>query len=116
VFAWLTHRGSSGKGGVLPRIALPLVHDSRPSAGEYELLHKYLRDRFANRVVLTFAEIEDLLGFSLPAPARARVAWWDGGDFARDASSQSFAWTLAGRTATVNLPAEVVVFERDNDL
>jgi hypothetical protein len=100
---------------MMPRVVLPLVHDNRPTAGQYELLHKYLRDRFANRVVLTFAEIEDLLGFSLPAPARARVVWWDGGDFACDPSSQSLAWTLAGRTATVNLPAEVVVFERDTD-
>jgi hypothetical protein len=84
-----------------------------PTAGEYELLHKYLRDRYANRVVLTFAEIEDLLGFSLPDLARVRVAWWDGGDFARAPSAQSFAWTLAGRTATVNLPARSVLFERD---
>jgi len=100
----------------LPRVAPAIFRDSRPTAGEYELLHKYLRDRFANRVVLTFAEIEDLLGFSLPVPARAHLAWWDGGDFASDPSSQSFAWTLAGRTATVNLPAEVVVFERDTDV
>ena len=84
-----------------------------PTAGEYELLHKYLRDRYANRVVLTFTEIEDLLGFSLPDLARVHVAWWDGGDFARAPSAQSFAWTLAGRTATVNLPARSVLFERD---
>ena len=39
-------------------------------AGEYRLLFKYLRDRYANRVVLTFSEIEDLLGFELPEGAR----------------------------------------------
>jgi len=114
MFAWLTHRGSRVK-GALPRIAPLIARDTGPSAGEYELLHKYLRDRYANRVVLTFAEIEDLLGFSLPVPARDRIGWWDGGDFATAPSTQSFAWTLAGRTATVNLPAEVVVFERDTD-
>ena len=84
-----------------------------PTAGKYELLHKYLRDRYANRVVLTFAEIEDLLGFSLPDLARVQLAWWDGGDFAGAPSTQSFAWTLAARTATVNLPAQSVAFERD---
>ena len=39
-------------------------------AGEYRLLYKYLRDRFSDRLVLTFGQIEDLLGFSLPVAAR----------------------------------------------
>ena len=95
------------------RIAPRVVSDGYPTAGEYQLLHKYLRDRFANRVVLTFAEIEDLLGFQLPDPARVHLSWWDGGDFAGSPSTQSFAWTLAGRTAVVNLPAKHVVFDRD---
>jgi hypothetical protein len=29
--------------------------------GEYELLYQYLENRYANTVVLTFAQIEDLL-------------------------------------------------------
>jgi hypothetical protein len=86
----------------------------QPTAGVYESLHKYLRDRYANRVVLTFGEIEDLLGFSLPDPARVQLAWWDGGNPGAP-SAQSFAWTLAGRTATVNLPARNVAFERDTE-
>jgi len=82
-------------------------------AGEYQSLYKYLRDRYANRVVLTFGEIEDLLGFSLPEHARTQKTWW--GDTAQVGrrSTQSDAWTLAGRTATVNLLAQSVVFERD---
>ena len=89
--------------------------DVYPTAGEYHLLHKYLRDRYANRVVLTFAEIEDLLGFSLPDLARVQLAWWAAGDFVAAPSTQSFAWTLAGRSASVNLPAQNVVFERDTE-
>lgn len=109
MFNWLTQR-------LTTRTAHPrVVQDCYPTAGEYELLHKYLRDRYANRIVLTFSEIEDLLGFSLPDPARLQFAWWAGGDFAADASHQSLAWMLAGRTATVNLPAQIVVFERDMD-
>jgi hypothetical protein len=114
MFDWLTHRGSTTK-PASPRIAPRIVRDGYPTVGEYELLHRYLRDRYANRVVLTFAEIEDLLGFPLPDLARVHLAWWDGGDFARDPSTQSFAWTLAGRTATVNLTAQHVVFERDTE-
>jgi hypothetical protein len=115
MFDWLTHRGLTS--GTAPlRVAPRVVRDGRPTAGEYELLYKYLRDRYANRVVLTFAQIEDLLGFSLPDLARMHLAWWDGGDFVGTPSTQSFAWTLAGRTATVNLQARIVVFERDSDL
>jgi len=114
MFDWLMYRGLTTK-ATPPRIAPRIVPRSYPTAGEYELLHRYLRDRYANRVVLTFAEIEDLLGFSLPDLARVHLAWWDGGDFVNAPSTQSFAWRLAGRTATANLPAQNVVFERDTE-
>jgi len=94
-----------------PSPVLPVAREPRVNAGEYQLLYKYLRDRFANRLVLTFGEIEDLLGFSLPAGARVELAWWSTAVAPR--SSQSKAWTLAGRTATVNLMAQCVVFERE---
>jgi hypothetical protein len=81
--------------------------------GEYRLLHKYLRNRFADRVVLTFAQMEDLLGFSLPGPAWVQREWWGGSDSTGRPSKQSDAWTLAGRTATVNLSAQCVTFERE---
>jgi hypothetical protein len=80
------------------------VQDNRLYAGEYRLLHKYLSDRYADRVVLTFAQIEDLTGFPLPEAAWHERAWWDG--------PHSASWTLANRTATVNLPARTVLFER----
>lgn len=89
------------------------VQESHGNAGEYQLLYKYLRDRYANRVVLTFGEIEDLLGWVLPAPARLQREWWDAADPA-SRSAQSAAWTLAGRTAKVNLVAKNVVFERED--
>ena len=115
MFEWLTHRDLLTR-TAHSRVATRIVRDGRSTAGEYELLYKYLRDRYANRVVLTFAEIEDLLGFSLPDLARTQCAWWDGGeDFVAGPSTQSLAWMLAGRTATVNLPARSVAFERDSD-
>ena len=39
-------------------------------------LHKYLADRHADTVVLTFAEIEDLMGLALPARARLNTDSW----------------------------------------
>ena len=40
--------------------------------GEYELLYQYLENRYANTVVLTFAQIEDLLPRALPRSNRLR--------------------------------------------
>jgi hypothetical protein len=81
-------------------------------SGQYLSLHRYLLARYANRVVLTFSEIEDLLGFSLPEEACRDSAWWRPSETTVVASAQSNAWALAGRTATVNLSARCVVFER----
>ena len=82
-----------------------------PHIGAYHLLHVYLRDRFANRVVLTFSEIEDLLGFRLPEAARLDRTWWDT-EANGDRSAQSNAWILANRTASVSMSAQRVVFDR----
>ena len=79
---------------------------------DYRALHKYLRDRYADTVVLTFAQIEDLLGFTLPHVARVDLAWWATADVYGARSPQSLSWTDANRTATPRLPAELVVFER----
>jgi hypothetical protein len=111
MFDWLRRRGVSVN--ARPAAAVGSAREGHATADEYELLYKYLRDRYANRVVLTFAEIEDLLGFSLPVDARVQQMWWSGTPPVGRRSTQSDAWTLAGRTATVNLLAQSVVFDRD---
>ena len=85
---------------------------SPSSVWEYRSLYVYLDHRFADTVVLTFAQIESLLGFALPDLARLRADWWATPD--RDAvpSSQSRSWVEASRTATPNLRAQRVIFER----
>ena len=88
-------------------------HIPYADTGEYRLLSKYLRDRFADRVVLTFGQIEDLLGFSLPSTARLQGDWWNAAPRAARDSEPSASWTLAERTATVNLAARTVAFERN---
>jgi hypothetical protein len=93
-------------------VVIDSAQKARADTGEYRLLHKYLRERYANRVVLTFGEIEDLLGFALPAPARVQREWWGVTESVDRQSAQSDAWTFASRTATVNLSAQSVVFER----
>jgi hypothetical protein len=113
---WWWTRG--GRNGTASRRVLPLADGPVVDAqvGEYQLLYKYLRDRYANRVVLTFGEIEDLLGFALPGAARFQREWWGGVDPLANRSPQADSWTFASRTATVNMSAEVVVFDRRNGL
>ncbi|MEO8483459.1 MAG: hypothetical protein ABI634_14700 [Acidobacteriota bacterium] len=82
-----------------------------PLTSPYRPLFTYLDRRFADNVVLTFAEIEDLLGFPLPEQAHLQAAWWTGGSD----SVQSAAWTGAKRTAEPSLRAHSVAFPRMPD-
>ena len=79
---------------------------------EYRALNKYLRERHADIIVLRMGEIEDLLGSKLPDSARVQQEWWATA-VAEPVSPQSHAWTDANRTATPNLRAQTVMFERD---
>jgi hypothetical protein len=72
----------------------------------YAALHGYLDNRFASSVVLTFEQIESLLKFPLPEAARTDGNWWTRGD------AHAEAWTKARRSATPNLLARHVTFER----
>ena len=89
---------------IKPEPALVLV--------EYRALFKYLRDRYAHTVVLTFSQIEDLLNSALPPAARELATWWT--DVAEDGapSAQAHTWIQAGRTALANVRAGTVRFER----
>jgi hypothetical protein len=81
-------------------------------SGKYAPLHEYLTNRYADSVVLTFSQIEDLLGSALPDTARVRQEWWTSTDSVEATSLCSDAWILAGRTARPNLLARTVAFER----
>jgi len=81
-------------------------------SGQYLLLYNYLENRYANTVVLTFAQIEDLLGFMLPEQARLNQEWWTDAEKTAAGPNYSDSWVLARRTAMPNLVAQTVVFER----
>jgi len=83
------------------------------SSGKYQSLYSYLQNRYADVTVLTFEQIESVLGFALPPLARTTQAWWGMGSTNANAPPQhAAAWILAGRTATPNLLAKTVLFER----
>ena len=54
--------------------------------------------------------------YRLPGAARFQREWWGGVDPLASQSPQADSWTLASRTATVNMSAQVVVFDRRNGL
>jgi len=111
---WMKRSGSTGThGDRTPTQAPPPRSFAVPA--EYRSLHKYLDDRYANTVVLTFAEIEDLLGFTLPDLARLQREWWANPGADSTPSAQARSWTQASRTAQPNLLAQTVVFERASD-
>jgi hypothetical protein len=76
---------------------------------EYLSLYKYLEHRYASMVVLTFEQIETLLGHALPALASTEPDWWTA---VAASKAHSSAWTGAGRSAVPNLLARTVAFER----
>jgi len=90
----------------------PAPKPRRALSGKYESLYTYLEGRYADTVVLTFSEIEDLLGFTLPDLARQGREWWTDAEKTAGGDHHADAWILASRTAAPNLLAATVVFER----
>jgi hypothetical protein len=72
--------------------------------GKYQSLYQYLENRYANTVVLTFAQIEDLLGFMLPDSARVDHEWWANKD-PNDTHQASFAIVDIGQQDSHAEPA-----------
>ena len=94
--------------------AAPIERSTPRVPAEYASLHTYLEKRYASIVVLTFEQMEALLGFALPASACTERDWWTGA--AVHPHRHSAAWVGAGRIATPNLSARTVTFERARDL
>ena len=107
---WLKRSGTpaSRRHDADPQPAKP---QGRAMSGKYQLLYKYLENRYATTVVLTFNEIEDLLGFALPDQARLNREWWTDGK-TEGSGNYSDSWILASRTALPNMMAGTVAFER----
>jgi len=96
------------------------LHDERAAPGpprepptapaQFVELHTYLDRRYASAVTLSFQQMEDLLGYALPASARTEPTWWTADPVPSDRHAD--AWVAARRTATPHLSSGIVVFER----
>lgn len=111
LFEWVTARWRNSP--PVPEPSLSVVPPPRPRLkvpAEYLSLYNYLEHRYATIVVLTFEQMEALLGRALPELARTRRDWWTGETVPADRHGET--WTAAHRTATPNLLARTVAFER----
>lgn len=109
-----------------PISSLPFSKPSRPSAyerkqpslqssgeyrGKYKPLFDFLKKQTGDRVSLTFAELEELLGFPLPNSAYTYTVWWT----SSSGHTQCQSWLKAGFDA-VNpgeiIRTKVVTFQR----
>ena len=111
MFDWIKRRRLMAAGADDWLADLPKA-PGQTMTGKYALLYEYLEHRYANRVVLTFAQIEDVVGFPLPDQARLQREWWTDTRAPDAASSYADAWRLASRTAVPNLLARIVTFDR----
>jgi len=76
--------------------------------GKYEPLRDYLATRLGDEELMTFGQVEQLVG-PLPDSAREHRAWWGNDDY----KSQSIAWRAAGwHVASVDQSSGEVVFAR----
>jgi hypothetical protein len=76
----------------------------------YDPLRAKLDSMRGQTVRLTFLEIEDLLGRSLPASAYKFSAWWGNESSRKAGHTQSMAWLDAGFAARVSLKQRSVEF------
>jgi hypothetical protein len=82
----------------------------RGLGGKYTKLRFYLVAHPRREWRTTFSNIESILGFELPASARASSGWWTNKNSNRR-YSQVVAWSAVGwETAEVDMVAETLLF------
>jgi hypothetical protein len=78
---------------------------------KYDPLHDYLCAQNLRELVLTFKEIEEIIGDRLPASA-TRPQWWENATAPNTSHVQCKAWRAAGYNAYLVIGSDKVRFER----
>jgi len=113
---WLVGKYSpSGQGASIERQADGPAGGTKVSGhsrrSRYDPLQRYLRASGDTELRMSFAEIEEILGCSLPASASRYPAWW--ANEAGGSHTHARAWLGAGRrTRAVDVNAGTIVFTR----
>jgi hypothetical protein len=78
--------------------------------GKYEPLTEFLHKQGASRIVMTFSDIERIVGFKLPRSAKEHRAWWSNNP---SNSVMTKAWLNAGyQSEQVDMSGRKLVFSR----
>lgn len=78
---------------------------------KYDALYEYLRGQSLQRFVLSFAQIEDIIGYQLPSSA-VRPQWWENATDPNSSHVQCRAWRAAGYNAFLVGGSNRVRFEK----
>lgn len=77
---------------------------------KYQPLQDYLRSSKQAEVILTFGQIEDIMGDNLPNSARKKKAWWSNRS---KGALQALAWMeVEYRVENVDLEQETITFRQ----
>ena len=76
--------------------------------GKYDPLFRYLNTNGKQQVVLSYAEIENILSAKLPDSARKHTAWWS-----NNSHVQSKSWRDAGYKVDKVYLGEQVIFIKE---
>ena len=77
---------------------------------KYHLLEKYLSNSHASEIKLSFQELEEIIGESLPPSALKLPQWWYS-----HPESQSRAWENTGYRVKVDLEEKIATFTRQTN-
>lgn len=78
---------------------------------KYDALRNYLRKQTLGEIVLTFAQIESVIGTQLP-PSASRPQWWENATDENTSHVQCKAWLSAGYNAFLIAGSSKVRFEK----
>ena len=101
-----TSKQSSTKLSCVERPAFP----AECANSKYKALSEFLYESWEKRIVLSYAELENILGFSLPASAHnLPQSYWANTEYHTYAKS----WLKLGYKAKVDAENKKVIFERN---
>jgi hypothetical protein len=79
---------------------------------KYAPLSRYLGLQSSQQIVLTFTEIEKILGADLPRSAATYPEWWANETNPESTHTQCRAWLAAGYKAYPDIASNIVRFTR----
>ncbi|RUS96274.1 hypothetical protein DSM106972_088160 [Dulcicalothrix desertica PCC 7102] len=79
---------------------------------KYQPLQKYLEKSNTDEITLTFTQIEEIIGDSLPDSAHTKRQWWGNRN---KGALQATSWMQAGYTVTkIDLDEKKITFSKSN--